>query len=166
MTRKLSIAVIAVALAVALLMSGTLVGVSYGGGGGITQPTVIELSTPLCIRGSSPHCRGSSVRWDLWGRGAGIIAASQDPVFDIDDNRVGILKHRCVDWVCTDLLKLVDGQFTDRGTVVITGYFHPGDPSTWAVTGGTGAYENVRGFARMVSERVKKRHSLTLTLIP
>ena len=35
-------------LASALLLSGLFVGVSYGGGGGITEPQVIELVTTGC----------------------------------------------------------------------------------------------------------------------
>ena len=67
-------------------------------------------------------------------------------------------------WVCTFLLKLKAGPHTERGTVVTTGIYRFSDPSTYAVTGGTGAYENVRGYARM--EVVHKREVLTLNLIP
>jgi hypothetical protein len=47
--------------------------------------------------------------------------------------------------------------------VVTTGIYTFG-PSTFAVTGGTGAYENVRGSARMVV--IEGSEVLTLSLIP
>ena len=65
MTRKLIVGV----LAAALLMSGALVGVSFGGGGGITQPEVIELSLDLC----GDSCRVFELRDPAFGkRGNGI----------------------------------------------------------------------------------------------
>ena len=46
------------------------------------------------------------------------------------------------------MLGLKAGPYTERGTVVTTGiYGGPADPDVFAVTGGTGAYANVRGYA-------------------
>jgi hypothetical protein len=166
MTKKLIVG----ALAAALLTSGALVGVSFGGGGGITQPTVIELSLDLC----GDACRGFELRDPAFGkRGTALITLSEDLLFDVDGNEVGYQSNHCTTsggrgggtpWVCTLLLKLKAGPHTERGTVVITGIYRFSDPSTYAVTGGTGAYENVRGYARM--EVVHKREVLTLNLIP
>ena len=165
MTRKLSVGVIAAAL----LMSGALVGVSFGGGGGITQPEVIELSLDLCGK----SCRLFELRDPVFGRrGNALITLSKDSLFDVDDNEVGAQSEHCTTsegrgggtpWVCTYVLRLKPGPHTERGTVVTTGIYRFG-PSTFAVTGGTGAYENVRGYATL--EVVGKREFLTLNLIP
>ena len=165
MTRKVSIGV----LAAALLMSGALVGVSFGGGGGITQPEVIELSLELC----GDSCRGFLLRDNAFGRGRGLITLSSDPLFDVDGERVGHQDESCatssgpggdVGWVCTYVVSLKDGQHTDRGTVTTTGIYRFEGISRFAVTGGTGAYENVRGYATM--EVVDKHEVLTLNLTP
>ena len=55
------------------------------------------------------------------------------------------------------------GPHTQPGTVVTTGIYNFGG-ETYAVTGGTGAYENVRGYATMVV--VDDREVLTPNLIP
>jgi hypothetical protein len=165
MTRKLSVGV----LAASLLLSGALVGVSFGGGGGISQPEVIELSLDLC----GDSCRGFELRDVAFGRrGTAWITMSSDQLFDVDDNRVGRQSYDCTSsegrgegtpWVCTFVLSLKDGAYTDRGTVTTTGIYRF-DISRFAVTGGTGAYENVRGYATM--EDVGKREVLTLNLTP
>ena len=161
MSRKLSIGV----LAAALLLSGALVGISFGGGGGITQPEVIELSLTICGR---PNCTGWELRHTAWGRGGGLVTSATDPLFDVDGTRVGRQNARCVvggDWFCTYVVTLKDGPYTEDGTVVTTGIFGWEDGSTLAVTGGTGAYENVRGFATLEDPK-GDNDSLTLHLIP
>jgi hypothetical protein len=165
MTRKLSVG----ALVAALLLSGALVGVSFGGGGGITQPEVIELSLNLC----GDSCRGFELRDVAFGRrGTALITVSSDPLSDADGTRVGTYSYDCTTsdgrgggtpWVCTAVVSLKDGAHTDRGTVTTTGIYRF-DTSRFAVTGGTGAYENVRGYATM--EVVDKHEVLTLNLIP
>lgn len=161
MTRKLSIGV----LAAALLLSGALVGVSFGGGGGITQPEVIELSLTICGR---PNCTGWELRHAAWGRrGGGLVTSARDPLFDVDGTRVGRQSQRCVvgiEWFCTYIVTLEDGPYTDGGTVVATGIYGFDEGSTLAVTGGTGAYENVRGFATL--EDPRGEDALTLHLTP
>lgn len=166
MTRKLGIGVITAAL----LMSGALVGVSFAGGDGITQPEVIELSLDVC----GDSCRGFELREPVFGRrGEALITLSNDLLFDVDGNEVGHQSAHCTasggpgggtPWVCTYLVKLKAGPHTERGTVATTGIYRFSDPSTFAVTGGTGAYENVRGYATM--EVVQKREALTLNLTP
>jgi len=160
MTRKLSVG----ALAAALLMSGALVGASFGGGGGITQPEVIELSLTICGR---PNCTGWELRHAAWGRGTGLITVARDPLFDVDGTRVGSQHAQCVvgDWMCTYVLELKAGPYTELGTVVTTGIYRFDEGSTLAVTGGAGAYENVRGTATLEDPRGPD-DVLTLNLIP
>lgn len=165
MTRKLMVG----AIAAALLVSGGLVGVSYGQGSGISEPEVIELSLDLC----GDSCRLFELRNPVHGRdGNALITLSKDPLQDVDGNAVGFQIEHCTTseghgvgtpWVCTYIIKLKAGPHTEPGTVVTTGIYNFGH-STFAVIGGTGAYENVRGHARMVV--VDGREVLTLNLIP
>ena len=129
-------------------MSGALVGVSFGGGGGITQPEVIELSLELCGR---PNCTGWELRHAAGGGERGLLTVSRDPLFDVDSTRSGSQRTQCVvgDWQCKFVLELKAGPYTELGTVVTTGIFRWEEGSTFAVTGGTGAYENVRGSATL-----------------
>jgi hypothetical protein len=173
MMRKLAVAVIATAL----LLSGGLVGVSFGGTGGITEPTVIELSLNLC--GNS--CRGFELREVVFGRpGNAWIVVSKDPLFDVEGTKVGQQSEQCTvssgendrggtPWVCTYIVTLKAGPSTEPGTVVLTGIYRFSDPpEELAVTGGTGTYENVRGYATMelVGTGADRHEVLTLNLIP
>jgi hypothetical protein len=163
MVRKLSIWV----LVAALLMSGALVGVSFGGGGGITQPEVIELSYRRQRAHFFPLRDGD-------GRQTGQVTLIKRRLLDVDRNGVGHMNISCtvavqpaVNWICDSVLTLKAGPYTERGTVVTTGiYASPGDGRTdsdvFAVSGGTGAYENVRGYA--TQEEGPDRY--TLYLIP
>jgi hypothetical protein len=165
--RKVGIGV----LTAALLMSGALVGVSHGGSGGITEPTTIELSLDLCGR----SCRIFELQDPIHGRpGTAWVTVSDDALLDVDGTRVGRQSYQCTTsgpagrgpgtpWVCTYVVTLADGPYTDAGTVVTTGIYTFGT-DTFAVTGGTGAYENIRGTATM--EAVEGREVLTLNLIP
>lgn len=165
--RKLSVGLVAAAL----LMSGAMVGVSFAGGEGIEQPEVIELSLDLC----GDQCRGFELTDVVFGRrGTAWIVTSEDPVFDVDGAKVGHQSYDCTvsygrndkggtPWLCTFVITLESGPHTETGTVVTTGIYDF-DGSTFAVTGGTGAYENVRGYATMVL--VDDREVLTLNLIP
>ena len=140
MIKKLSVGL----LAAALLTSGGLVGVSFGGPG-ITEPQVIELDIDVCGRAYwyplSPE-----------ERVAGQITVCRSPIFDVDGERVGTHNISCMvsdktDWVCTNLYTLKDGPHTDAGTIVATGEYVDGDGDVFAVTGGTGAYQGVGGYA-------------------
>lgn len=162
MKKKLSVGV----LVAALLMAGTLVGVSFGGGGGITQPEVIELSYRRERVHFYPLREGD-------GRQTGQVTLIKRQLLDADGNSVGHMNISCtvadrpwVNWICDAVLTLKAGPHTERGTVVTTGiYASPEDGTNadvFAVTGGTGAYENVRGHA---TQR-EGSDSYTLNLIP
>ena len=163
MARKLMVGGIS-----ALLVLGTLVGISYGGGGGITQPVVIELTTPGCLTNDddpATRCHIYRLR-DENGRRSGEITRIRQPVFDKDGTDVGILigqfeSGKGTGTTVTGVLNLKDGPFTDKGTVVLIGA--PG-VFDGAVLGGSGAYDNVRGD--WVAEGVEGGFLLTLNLIP
>jgi dirigent-like protein len=165
MMRKLTVGLIATAF----LLSGALVGVSFAGGGGIEQPEVIELSFDLC----GTKCRGYELRDPVFGHGKGLITLSKDPISDGDGNTVGHQNQSCVvsgsggkgtDWVCTYVITLTDGPHTESGTIVTTGLYRFDGPTAFAVTGGTGAYANVRGYATLDS--TGDQVMLTLNLTP
>jgi hypothetical protein len=146
MMRKVSIPV----LVAALLMSGALVGVSFGAEeAAITQPEVIELEFSLC---ENPGvCRAWRQR-DFDGRNAGQISTFKVPLVDPDGNEVGRMRVACVGpsvgeggavpAVCTYVHRLPGG-------LVMTIGDQPFGDHRYAVTGGTGAYENVRGYAQL-----------------
>jgi hypothetical protein len=165
MVRKLSVGL----LAAAMLMSGALVGVSYGGGGGITEPQTIELSVDPC----SVRCRFYPLR-EADGLRTGQVTLTKNPLFDADGNRAGNLNISCTvsdgpggptDWVCTYIHTLKAGPYTEQGTVVAHGIYTGDDGDVFAVSGGTGAYENVRGHATM-NYGASPELNYTLTLIP
>ena len=170
MRRKLSTVVISTGL----LLSGGLVGVSFGGTEGIAEPHVIELSLDEC----SSSCRGFQLEDPIFGRdGTAWIVVSNDALFDADGTKVGHLSHQCTvtygrnkratPWVCTYISTFSAGPYTEPGMVAMSGNFDF-DGSTFAVTGGTGAYVNVRGEATLetVGQGSDQHEVLTLNLIP
>ena len=87
------------------------------------------------------------------GDSAGDILTFHNNVFDANDSsRVGRNQGQCVredpragTWECWWTTSLADGQITVEGPFADT------HDTTFAVTGGTGRYENVRGFMRVRS---------------
>jgi hypothetical protein len=154
-------------LASALLVSGLFVGVSFGGGPGITDPQVIELTTVGCLtddRDSATECSVYRLT-DTEGQRSGSIVRFRVPVWDVDGTHVGralldCLQSKGTGSICTLVLSLKDGPYTDLGTIVSTGTGLPPD----AITGGSGAYLNVRG--EMTGETVGDDFVVTLNLIP
>ncbi len=161
-------------LASAVLLVGALVGVSYGGGGGITEPQVIVLSHSSC--GKDARCGffklkplGSS------DSAYGQLILGRIPSHDVDGNLVG-MSHGWVSSAqgtgsfATVIETLKPGPHTSRGSVTLTGFVPGGGcyfgdkVCTFAVTGGTGAYVNARGYATV--EAVRRQIRTTLHLIP
>jgi hypothetical protein len=146
--KKLSIAVVAASL----LFSGAFVGVSAGGGPGLTEPEVLELEVNFCFGGGP--CRFYALT-EFSGKQTGQVTLAKNPVWDLDGNVVGHVNEACftsanqkdgdiTNWLCTWVHTFKDTPATDRGTIVTTGLWDSDRP--YAVTGGTGAYANVRGY--------------------
>jgi hypothetical protein len=159
MTKKVSIGV----LVAALLMSGALVGVSFGGGGSgrITQPELIELHIDVCQRPHFYLLRNDS-------KVAGQVTLCRSPILDAEGDRTGTQNVSCTvsdasDWICTNLYALRAGAFTEEGTIVTTGHYVDGHGDVHAITGGTGAYQDVGGYA---VQRTGRGVNHTLHLIP
>lgn len=180
MFRKVSIGL----LSAALLMSGALVGVGYAGGGGSTEPAMLEEPTVIELvwktGAEDTHIRFLPLAGDMpggrfkaEGPTIGQITTKKLTLFDVDGNEVGRQYIDCMvtidtPWICTLVSVLKDGPNTDKGTVVATGYSKhtPGMPniSSIPVTGGTGAYNNVGGH--VIQEGVDGRVKYTLFLVP
>jgi hypothetical protein len=156
------------ALASALLLSGLLVGVSYGGGGGITEPQVVELVTTGCATNDNDpatECRVYQLK-DTDGERSGEIFRFKVPLQDTGGNPVGRGYLECMGakgtgQTCTLVLSLKPGPFTELGTIVATGV---NSLPPKAITGGSGAYLNVRG--EITGEDQPDGFHLTLNLIP
>jgi hypothetical protein len=151
MTKTIGIGV----LAFALLLSGALVGISYGGDGGITEPEVIELRWQVCF--GEGECRFYALT-EFSGKQTGQITLAKNPLYDADGNRVGHINETCTTsatrddrrltpWLCTWVNTFKPGPYTERGTIVTVGNWDSDRP--YAITGGTGAYANVRGYATL-----------------
>ncbi|HEY7659711.1 MAG TPA: hypothetical protein VIC58_03850 [Actinomycetota bacterium] len=145
MIRKLGVLLVGSAF----LMSGALVGVSYGGGGGIPEAEVIELHIDVCSR---PHFFFFDDPDGPESAIVGQVTLCRSPIFDADGNRVGKQNVSCVvsdktDWLCTNVYTLKEGPFTDGGTIVTTGHYDGGEGDVHAITGGSGAYQDVGGYA-------------------
>jgi hypothetical protein len=164
MMKKLSVGLVATAL----VLSGAMVGVSYGGPSGITEPEVIELRFDPC----STRCRYFLMD-ELNGPSTGQVTLTKNPLFDADGNKAGNVNVSCTvsdgpgggtDWVCIYIHTLKAGPYTEQGTVTTTGIYTGEDVDVFAVTGGTGAYVNVRGYAAL--EYGPGELNYTLNLIP
>jgi hypothetical protein len=156
------------AITAAVLLTGVLVGVARGGTGGgsvITEPTTIELHIDVCRHAhhyllADPDAPKSFVM--------GQVTLCRSPIFDPDGDRAGTNNVTCTvadatDWICTQIYRLKAGPFTDAGTVVATGHYEDGEGDVLAVTGGTGAYQGVGGYA-VQNDGQGVNH--TLNLIP
>jgi hypothetical protein len=164
MVKKLTFGVVATVL----LLSCALVGVSYGGGGGITEPQVLELVTGGCSTDDNDpatECRVFDLT-DNEGDPSGTIFRFRVPLSDVDGNPVGRSFLQCdgakgTGQTCTLILSLKSGPHTEQGTIVSTGVNTL--PPT-AITGGSGAYLNVRG--EMTGEEQSDGFHLFVNLIP
>ena len=167
MARKLLIG----GLVSAVLLVGTLVGISYGGGGGITQPEEIVLTHSIC--GKDARCE--YFEFTPKSGAFGQLIQGLVPLLDVDGNVVGkthaqVVTVQGAGSIATVVETLKDGPHTSRGSVTLTGFVQRGgcyfgeQVCTFAVTGGTGAYINGRGHATL--EAVGKKIRTTLSLIP
>lgn len=155
------------AVLAALLLAVPLVGDAFAGGEGITEPQVLELVTMGCATNDddpSTHCRTYRLK-DTDGHRSGDIGRFKVPLSDVDGNPVGngfteCMTAKSTGQICSFVLVLKDGPHTQAGSIVATGIGLP--PS--AITGGSGAYLNVRGD--ITGEGQADGFHLFLNLIP
>ena len=86
---------------------------------------------------------------------------------EIDATKVGTLQGQCVrespragTWECWWTMSLADGQVT------VEGPFSDTSNTAFAVTGGTGIYENVRGSMQVEAVHGGAEYKQTFSLIP
>ena len=138
------------ALIAALLASGLLVGVSQGDTTRIAAPLTVELVSGASLKEVTK----------------GIQHQLREEALDDSGTRVGTIRWDCAngaDWHCTVVYSL-RGSVDERGTVVAAGIFRGFTGESLAVTGGTGAYANVRGSIELSVGSDGFTH--TLELIP
>lgn len=135
-------------LATALLASGLLMGVSYGdtGRASIAVPTEIQV---FIGDGNGLRSHEYSLR-DEDGKASGGLGAYRDPALDADGDPMGNVKVTCISSKsvlaqCTGVATLKAGPYSEAGSITFAGNFRGFTGETQAVTGGTGAYDNVRG---------------------
>jgi hypothetical protein len=139
-----------------------MVGVSHGGSQAITQPTTIVLTEVEGI-GIVPAVLRAK------GEKTGIMLMTEGRLEDADGNRVGAYRIVCTGFdgghanLCTRVDSIKPGPYTERGLISSVGLFRGAVRDTYTVTGGSGAYDNVRGDA---FERCAGRCTFTLDLIP
>jgi hypothetical protein len=130
----------------------------------VSQPTELDLTTAAC---GTPHAH--CWVFPLAGQGQGTIIRTSVPLLDQGGAVVGTHRADCAlaskaSGVCTIVLTLHDGGSTDDGTITLSGVYAGGTPATFAVTGGTGAYEGVSGH--MLFEFDGTSYPTTLFLTP
>jgi hypothetical protein len=144
---------IVVATIAGLVLTAVVAGIAVASGGGIDEPKTIELRAIGC-GAPETHCRFFDLRQNEKATGA--VETFNVPVIDEEGDVVGRNHAECIFGVsvghqCTLTETLRAGEHTRPGTVVLSGLFHPdklepgGYVDTFAVVGGSGAYQNVRG---------------------
>jgi hypothetical protein len=130
----------------ALAAAGILIFAVVNGGAGTSGSGgrvihVIEHATTDTVTDTGPA-----------GDSAGDILTFANEVFDASDtNKVGSDQGYCirteagVSWECNYT------TFLARGQIVVEGPFYDAADSTFAITGGTGAYRNARGQLQLKS---------------
>jgi hypothetical protein len=148
-----------------LLASGVLVTASLGAAAAIVAPETIELTVGDGVKSHTYKLR------DTDGRRSASLDVYREPVLDADGTHIGAVLSECLqwgtgerNWTCSSVAKLKDGPYTDAGTVTFEGIFRGFNGEQLAVTGGTGAYSNVRGTVVLAVQN--DGFVRTLNLIP
>jgi hypothetical protein len=133
-------------LAVVVLLASTAAMRAANAATGSSTATEIDLTTVAC---GAPHTH--CYFFALSGPGNGAIVRTNVPVLDEDGTVVGRHRSSCTlashaSGVCTTVISLHHGSYTDDGTVVFSGLFDGTTPATFAIAGGTGAYTGVGGY--------------------
>ena len=102
------------------------------------------------------------------GDSAGDQLAFHNPLFDVTDkHQVGQTNGDCVRTVVGQLYECFATIFLPAGQIALQGPFYTnGADSMFAITGGTGAYQEARGQMRVhtIGNPVGSEHDLFLTL--
>jgi hypothetical protein len=158
MFRKLSI----------LGLAGVLVLV----GGGLTMAFAgNNITTPETLVLTETSLKGKFVEVGKPGFGPGDSFLFVDSLTDpADGSRVGTVRGQCTVQIGHWQICQVGGFLDGRGEIVVSGVSRSTEqpiPLDFAITGGTGEFENVRGSVHLEPDLNNEAEStLTLTLIP
>lgn len=158
------------ALVAGLLLFGSAVGISFGGTDRIDGPMVFDLES----RGlKDPAVFNQYVlRNNTQGGGRGFVGTLSIPYAEeAGGDAVARDRASCTDTpdvgvLCSHVWTFEASGSIERGTVTLSGIFRSLENDTvnrYAVTGGTGAYQNVRGY---VTERIGRTWLVTFHLTP
>jgi allene oxide cyclase-like protein len=90
------------------------------------------------------------------GDSAGDVLTFANDVYDRTDSRkVGTDQGFCIRTVAGKAYECHWTTFLPRGQITVAGPFYDAGPSTLAITGGTGAYRNVRGLMQLKAHNPK-----------
>lgn len=161
--RRMVVAVsmmVAIVLGLAVILTART---ASAGSAAISQPSEIDLTSVSC---GAPHTH--CWFFSLSGKGKGTTIRTSVPVLDQDGTVVGRHRSSCeiaahASGVCTVVIALHDGPYTDEGTITMTGLYDGSTPATFAVTGGTGAYEGVSGHMDFDFDGTNYPTTLSLT---
>jgi hypothetical protein len=137
------------ASAIALVSVLVATGVSWAGSG-ISGPTELDFTLATC---GAAHTKCTYVDTGSHDRVAGDILADRSILFDANDHRAGTTEATCI--AVTELrFRCGFTESLHDGTIELSGVFLTNgvkgdlsDLGTFAVTGGTGTYEGVGGYA-------------------
>jgi len=156
MFRKLSI----VGLAGALVLVGGGLAAAFAGNNITTPETLVLTETSL---------KGKFVDVGKQGFGPGDSFIFVDSLTDpADGSRVGTVRGQCTIQIGEWQTCQVGGFLNDRGEIFVSGVTQSSEqpiPLDFAITGGTGEFENVRGSVRLEPD-TETVSTLTLSLIP
>jgi len=146
----------AVAIATCMLIGAGWLGTASARSSAITDPTVITLHDQGEARGHFYPVKNED------GKKTGGLGMFQNGLLDDDGEVVGHVRDQCanakgLDWICTMVITLEDG------TIVTEGTFGGFQGEELAVLGGTGAYDNVRGYLVLGSDADGGTRTLHLT---
>lgn len=134
--------------AMALVVVGTALTVSFAGNRAVTQPTTLHVvEHSLTDKVTDTGKPGDSV---------GDLYSWYNPVFDAaDKTKVGHDQGDCVrvsvkagSWECRWLTYIAG-----RGAIMVEGAFYDARNSTLAITGGTGEFRNARGSMKLTTRK-------------
>ena len=156
MFRKLSI----VGLAGALVLVG----------GGLTMALAgNNITTPETLVLTETNLKGRSVDVGKPGFGPGDSFIFVDSLTDpVDGSRVGTVRGQCTIQIGHWQTCQVGGFLDDRGEIFVSGVTRNSDQpmaQDFAITGGTGEFENVRGSVHVVPVSNTEQET-TISLIP
>ena len=147
--------------AMALVVVGTALTISFAGNRAVTQPTKLHVIEHAVT--------DKVINTGKKGDTSGDLLTFHNPIFDrTNSHKVGHDQGDCIrispkqgTWECR-WLTFIAG----RGAIMVEGAFFDGRNSTMAVTGGTLEFRNARGSMKLVSRHGGAQYDFIFQLLP